>query len=142
MTYKSCYPWSHPKYDIASLNCSDHKLTQLLINRPVAVPSTCDLLHIQMCRMCRLESDMSDVLLLLEINLNSHRSIGLFILTIDLQYSANSEIILTLNLKNLTICMTVALKFQKTTQKHREETSAIVLLFVPPNAMRMRYALR
>ena len=59
---------------------------------------------------------MSDVLLLLEIDLNSHRSIELFILTVDSQYSAPSGIILTWNLKNLTICMTVALKFQKTTK--------------------------
>ena len=81
--------------------------------------------------MCDSESDMSDVLLLLETDLNSHRSIGLFILTIDLQYSAPSEIILTWNLKNLTICMTVALKFQKTKkniEKSSEETSAIVSL--------------
>ena len=59
---------------------------------------------------------MSDVLLL-EIDLSSHRSIGLFILTIHLQYNAQSEIILTWNLRNLIlmICMTIVLKFQQTT---------------------------
>ena len=135
VTYKYCYPSFHPKYDTGSLNCSDHKLKQLLINRPVAVPSTC----VYRCAGCAdSESDMSDVLLLLEIDLNSHR---LFILTIDLQYSAPSEIILTWNLKNLTICMTVALKFQKTTKTFRRNISYCVVA-VPPNAMRMRYALR
>ena len=124
--YKYCYPSSHPKYDIASLNCSDHKLTQLLINRPVAVPST----SIYRCAGCAdSESDMSDILLLLEIDLNSHR---LFILAIDLQYSAPSEIILTWNLKNLTICITVALKFQKTTKTSRRNISyrVVVLVFL------------
>ena len=76
------------------------------------------------------DSDMSDVLLLLEIDLNSHRSIGLFILTIDSQFSAPSEIILTWNLKNLTICMTVALKFQKTTRTSRRNISYRVVVFV------------
>ena len=57
---------------------------------------------------------MSDVLLL-EIDLSSHRSIGLFILTTDLQYNAPSEIIPTWNLRNLTICMTIVLKCQQTT---------------------------
>ena len=57
---------------------------------------------------------MSDVLLF-EIDPSSHRSIGLFILTIDLQYNALSEIIPTWNLRNLTICMTIVLKFQQAT---------------------------
>ena len=57
---------------------------------------------------------MSDVLLL-EIDLSSHRSIGLFILAIDLQHNRPSEIILTWNLRNLRICMTTVLKFQQTT---------------------------
>ena len=37
----------HNKCDKSSLNCSDHKLTQLLINRPVAVNcgSAFDLMH-------------------------------------------------------------------------------------------------
>ena len=43
---------------------------------------------------------MSDVLLvLLEIDLSSHRSIGLFILTIDSQYNVLSEIIATRHLR-------------------------------------------
>ena len=42
---------------------------------------------------------MSDVLLP-EINLSSNRSTGLFILTIDSQYNATSEIIPTWNLRN------------------------------------------
>ena len=56
---------------------------------------------------------MSDVLLvLLEIDLSSHRSIGLFILTLDSQYNVPSEIIATCNLRNDlpgTICMTFVL---------------------------------
>ena len=73
---------------------------------------------------------MSDVLLLVEIDLGSHKSIGLFILTIDLQYSRPSEIILTWNLNNLTICMTIRLKFQKTTIDRGKEASAIVIVVV------------
>ena len=57
---------------------------------------------------------MSDVLLL-EIDLSSHRSIGPFVVTIDLQYNAPSEIIPTWNLRNLTIFITIVLKFQQTT---------------------------
>ena len=57
---------------------------------------------------------MSDVFLL-EIDFSSHRSIGLFILTIDLQYNAPSEITPSWNLRNLTICMTIVVKFQQTT---------------------------
>ena len=43
---------------------------------------------------------MSDVLLL-EIDLSSHRSIGLFILTVDSQYNAPSEIIIIIPTWNL-----------------------------------------
>ena len=39
VTYKSCLTKNVTGL-ISSLNCSDHKLTQLLINRPTAVPST------------------------------------------------------------------------------------------------------
>ena len=76
---------------------------------------------------------MSDVLLL-EIDLSSHRSIGLFILTINLQYNAPSEIIPTWNLRNLTICMTVVLKFQQTTytssRPKKRNISCCVVVFV------------
>ena len=61
---------------------------------------------------------MSVVLLvLLEIDLSSHRSIGLFILTIDPQYNVSSENIPTWILRNDlpgTIYMTFVLKFQQT----------------------------
>ena len=57
---------------------------------------------------------MSDVLLF-DIDLSSDRSIGLFILTIGLQYNAPSEIIPTWNLRNLTIRIIIVLKFQNTT---------------------------
>ena len=86
------------KCDKSSPNCSDHKPTQLLINRPVAVPSTC-------CVFQEFveDSDMSDVLVvLLEIDLSSHRSIGLLIFTIDPQYNVPSKIIAAWNLS--TIC--------------------------------------
>ena len=49
--------------------------------------------------------DTSNVLL--SDDLSSHRSIGLFILTTDLQYNASREIIPTWN---LTICMTYCAK--------------------------------
>ena len=87
----------------------------------------------------------SDVLLLLEIDLNSHTSIGLFILTIDLQYSAPSEIILTWNLNNLTICMTVSLKFQKTAKTSRRAIVSLCLFFFgfpKCNAHALRFAMR
>ena len=57
----------------------------------------------------------SDALLLLEIDFSSHRSIGLFILTVDLQYNGPSEVIPAWNLSNLMFCVTVVLQFQKTT---------------------------
>ena len=110
MTYKPSLPLSQQKCDISSLNCYDHKLTQLLINHPVAVPST-------FCIFQEFveDSDMSDVLLvLLEIDLSSPRSIGLFILTIGPQYNVPSEIIETWDLSNYlpgTIYMTFVLKF-------------------------------
>ena len=59
----------------------------------------------------QIDSDISDVLLL-EIHLSSHRSNGLFILTIDLQYNAPSEIIPTWNLR---MTWQFVLKFQQTT---------------------------
>ena len=64
------------------------------------------------------DSDMSDVLLvLLEIDLSSHRSIGLFILTIDSKCNVLSEITATWDLSNDmpgTICMTFEQTFQQT----------------------------
>ena len=96
MTYKPCHPSSQQKCDTSSLNCSDHKLTQLLINHPVAVPSTCCILQEFME-----DSYMSDVLLvLLKIDLSGHRSIGLFIFTMDSQYNVPGEIIQTWDLRN------------------------------------------
>ena len=125
---------SQQKCNKRSPNCSDHKLTQLLISRPVAVPSTCCIFQEFVA-----DSDMSDVLLvLLEIDLSSHRSIGLFILTIDSQYNVPSEIIATCYLSNDlpgTICITFVLKFQQTALFGR------VFWGAPQNPMRMQYAL-
>ena len=106
MTYTSWYPLSQQKCE--SLNCADHKLTQLLINRPVAVPSTrltVDSIFQEFVdQMCRLETRQTSCC---QDDLSSHRSIGLFILIIDLQYNASSEIIPTWN---LAICMTYCAK--------------------------------
>ena len=83
---------------------------------------------------------MSDVLLvLLEINLSSHRSIELFILTTDSQYNVLSEIIAAWDLSNDMpgmICITFVLKFQQT-----ESFGSVCLSWTPQNPMRMRYAL-
>ena len=108
MTYKPCHPSSQQKCDKSSLV----ELTQLLINCPVAVPSTCYIFQ-EFVE----DSDMSDALIvLLKIDLSSHRSIGLFILTIDLHYNVLSEKIATWDLNNDmpgAICMTFVLKFQQ-----------------------------
>ena len=78
------------------------------------------------------ESDMSDVLLLVEIDLNSHRSIGLFILTIDLQYSAPSEIILE-ELNNLHDSC------PKISENYKNIDVSLCLFFLgSPNAMPIR----
>ena len=86
------------------------------------------------------DSDMSDVLLvLLEIDLSSHRSIGLFILTIDSQCNVLSEITATWDLSNDmpgTICMTFVQKFQQT-----ESFGCVCFSCAPQNPVCMRYAL-
>ena len=85
---------------------------------------------------------MSDVLLL-EIDLSSHRSTGLFILTINLQYNAPSEVIPTWNLRNLTICMMVVLKFKQTihaSSRLRKRSIYHVVVTVYLGLSQMQYA--
>ena len=130
------------------MNCSDHNLTQLLINRPVAVPSTrltVDSIFQEFVdQMCRLKTRQTSCC---QDDLNSHRSTGLFILPIDLRYNASSELIPTWN---LTICMTYCAKISANyiicivlidmieEKKHR---LVFVSLGSPKYAIRMGYPL-
>ena len=70
---------------------------------------------------------MSDVLLL-EIDLSCHRSIGLFILAVNSQYNDPGEIILENDLH--------VLKFQQTASLLR-----VCFSWAPQNPVRMGYAL-
>ena len=143
--YTSCHPSSQQQWE--SLNCSDHKLTQLLINRPVAVPSTrltVDSIFQEFVdQMCRVKTRQTSCC---QDDLSSHRSIGIFILTIDSQYNASGEIIPTWN---LTICMTYCAKILANyicivsidMMEETKQRLVFVFLGLPKYAIRIRYAL-
>ena len=93
MPYKPCHPSSEQKCDKSNLNFSDHKPTQLIVNRPVAVPSTCCTFQefVDYTQTCQTSCCLRLILAV----------VRLFILTTDSHYNVPSEtkIISTWNLR-------------------------------------------